>query len=465
MNFTDYLNALDRRQRIGLAVGAAVIAAAATGGIAWLAHDPYVALATHVDDARLAMLVAELDRAKLPYRMNDGGDAIAVPRSVLGRAHAAIGAPLAPPPSAGLELFKDSDFATTDFAQRINYQRALQGELTRTIQALSGVRAARVHLVLPEGGPLRRSTQRASAAVHVSTQAGRTLSAAQVRGIQRLVAASVPQVKLDDVVVLDESGTSLSRMATDGEADLSSSQLDLKRQADQYLQTKLERLLADLVPAGSAAMSVDTTLDLQQLKIVTEEPVAARAQPGQEVAAGVLVKERQSQRGRPAKAAGSDADPVSDDVTDWEAEYRVGHRIEQTLQLPGSIKRLSVAVALRGAPAGLSAGAVEQLVVSGLGLERARGDSVSVLLLPEAAGREPAVADVKPAVPAAPAVAPAPAPSGWMLAAGALPLLAGVGALAWRRRARPVAAPAPDVEALALRVQAWLADGRRDVDR
>src|SRR5688572_22231608 len=138
MILSEYWSALSSRQRTGLAVGIAAIVLAALGAGAWLLlHDPYVTLTAGLTPERLNELSRELERAKVPHRIGTDAQAVDVPRSQLGKARAAAaGGSFELPPSVGLELFNETDFSTTDFAQRVNYQRALQGELTRTIQTI-----------------------------------------------------------------------------------------------------------------------------------------------------------------------------------------------------------------------------------------------------------------------------------------------------------------------------------------
>ena len=383
MGWRDYWNGLEGRERAGLIVGVTFIVCAAVGAGSWLLRDPFVPLGPALKSDQLNARVRELEHAKVTYRIADSGDRLEVPQSQLGKARAAMeSGEVGAPPSVGLELFKETDFSTTDFAQRINYQRALQGELTRTVQALAGVRSARVHVILADSGLFKRSGAKARAAVTVALEPGAVLSQAQVRGIQRLVAASVPEIEVGDVVVLDETGTSLARGTGNAESDVSASQLDLKRQVDQYLEGKLQRLLQEVVPKGTAAVSVDAALDEKQLKVTTDEPLPTTRGTATARAAGVLLKERQSQHGRTAGLMQTTGDAVDDDSIDSEHEYVVGHRTEQSLSNPGSIKRVSVAVVIQGAPAELTGGALEQLVINALGVDRSRGDSVSVLLLP-----------------------------------------------------------------------------------
>jgi flagellar M-ring protein FliF len=489
MAWSDYWGALGSRQRKSLLAGIAVVVAAAVAAGAWLLLDPYVALASHLAPDRAAELGRQLDRAKLPWRLGDEADAVFVPQSQLGAARAALSSGDALPPEVGLELFKETDFSATDFTQRINYQRALQGELARTIQSFPGVRSVRVHVVLPDGGLFRRASAKASAAVSLAMRAGVSMTPAQVQGIQRLVAASVPEIRAEDIVVLDESGTGVVRSGGADEGLPSSAQLDFKRQVDQYLEGKLQRLLQDLVPQGSASVSVDALLDERQLRVTTEEPLAAAGPRDADHLAGVLVKERQSQRQR-ASLPSQGASDAEADVTDLENEYKVGHRLEQVLSAPGSIRRISVAVAMQGAPAGLAGADIERLVANAVGVDRARGDSVAVLLLPAAGrGLPPAPAATPPVaardaggrrdpdpVPRPPLAWTAEDTRGAVLLAAAFGLGTALVALVRRRRrveaAAALAPPLPDelaledaaeagvdVDATAAQVRQWLSEG------
>jgi flagellar M-ring protein FliF len=471
MSMSEYWSALGVRGRTGLLVGGFVVGVATLGGGYWLLRDAQVLLSSGLSAERLSTVVQELDREKIAYRIGEDGHSIEVPRSKLGKAKAAVSSSgLGLPANVGLELFKETDFSTTDFAQKINYQRALQGELTRTLQAISGVRSARVHVILPDGGVFKRSATRASAAIEVAMIPGRTITRAQVRGMQRLVVASVPDIRIEDIVVLDESGTALTRVGPEADGDLSASQLDLKRQVDDYLQGKLARLLEDISPGAAPTWSVDATLDYRHLKVTTEEPIAGPAAKEAEHATGVLVKERQSQRLGAALTPAS-GDAVVPETTDSEYEYKVGQRLEQAVSVPGSIKRLSVAVTLKGAPPELTATAVEHLVSHGVGIDRSRGDSVAVLLLPGLpATQAMAIAASPPAEAPSPPMSAAEPPravdapvvasmGGVVVIAGAFALLLG-----WsrRRRAAAEAEAEIDVRQTTARVRAWLETGAHD---
>ena len=462
MAMHDYWDALSARQKIGLAGGAAAIVLATAALGFWALHDPLVPLVSGLPPERQAVVARELERDKIAYRIGEDGSTVYVPASAAGKARASMSSGgLGLPPSAGLEIFKEADFSTTDFAQRINYQRALQGELTRTLQTIAGVRSARVHVILPESGLLKRNNTKASVAVTLQVAPGKALSRSQVNGIQRLVAASVPEIQPGDVVVLDESGNTLSRNVGEAEGEASGAQLDLKRQVDNYLEGKLTRLLSDLAPGGQVTLSADTSLDFKQLKVTTEEPLAAAGKDGDRPI-GVVAKERQSQR------VSSDSSQVKTDsrgidVADWEYEYKVGHRIEQSLSAPGAIKRISVAVAIHGAPDSLTAATVEQLVSHAVGIDRTRGDSVAVALLP--AVNASFRSGVAVAAPAAASLEADLAPREQTFNTFAIPVMLAMLALAlaggvWEvsRRSASRAAARVDIDATTARVRAWLND-------
>ncbi len=367
-------------QRAGLLAGAVLIVALSLGIGVWAMRDTYVSLATQLSPDRILALGQQLDAQKIPSRVSPTGDTIEVPQTLLSKARAAAAVSDAGAGgNVGLEIFADADFSMTEFAQKVNYQRALQGELARTIQGLSGVRSARVHIVLAETGVLRRSGTKASAAVFLSTTDGLPPSTAQVRGIQRLVAAAVPEITASAVTILGETGSSLSKAAPSGEA-MDQDQMTLKRDVDEYLRQKLARLLQDIAPQSHVTVTVDASLDMKQSRTVTEQPIAAPQRDPETPPAGVLTKERQHQRSAPEGRGEASSTDGGDSTSEY--EYRVGNRSEQSVSMPGAIARLSVAVAVRGAPPGVTAATLEHLVANAIGLDKARGDTASVLLLP-----------------------------------------------------------------------------------
>jgi flagellar M-ring protein FliF len=455
--FSSFWAPLGAAQRAGLALGVVLLLAATVALGYWVLHDPYVPVASQLPAERLVTASKELDTHKIAHRVTDRGDTLEVRQSQVGRARLLLaGDSAALGGGVGLEIFGEADFSMTEFAQKVNYQRALQGELTRTIQAMDGVRSARVHVILSDGGVLKRNTGKASAAVAVSMKDGRAPSPSQVRGIQRLVAASVPEIQPDAVTVLDETGVSLSRRAVGGEENYSSDQLGMKREVDEYLQGKLQHMLQELAPSSRVVASVNALLDFQQLRSTTEQPIAVPKDDPAERATGVVVRERQTQR----SAGGAKVGDGSNEDSGWEFDYKVGLRVEQSLQMPGAVRRLSVAVALHGAPASIDLHSVEQLVANAIGIDKQRGDTVAVLLLPAETAPLPATVPTASGAPLAvehrkPSVAA-------VVAIGTCFALAALAGLFFALRRRGPATVETeenvDVEAMAARVRHWLGE-------
>lgn len=162
---------------------------------------------THLDPPDAAAIIAELDKRKIPYRLADGGASIAVPDEQADAIRVSMAESAAGRRgTTGFELFDKSDMGITDFAQKINFQRALQGELERTIEALDGVKSARVHLSLGDDRLFREDRALPKASALIEMRDGHALSDQTVDGVRRLVAASVPSLDASAVVVLDAKG-------------------------------------------------------------------------------------------------------------------------------------------------------------------------------------------------------------------------------------------------------------------
>lgn len=172
----------------------------------------YAVLYTSVRPSDAAAIVAQLDTLGVPHRLRDNGQTILVPVDQADNARVQLaGSESVTHGGVGFELFNHSDMGLTDFAQKINYQRALQGELARTIMTMDGIESARVHLAIPEHTLFRSTRSDPKAAIEVVARVGTALTPDRVAGIQRLVAAAVPDLTLNDVVVLDSVGRVISQ--------------------------------------------------------------------------------------------------------------------------------------------------------------------------------------------------------------------------------------------------------------
>ncbi len=406
-------------------------------------------------------MTAELEKLKIPYELADDGTSVLVERA---QVHAVrlklMGRDLPLHGTVGLEIFNHTDFGMTEFAQKINYQRALQGELTRTILSFPEVRDARVHLALPEQGLFRQNAARPKAAITLALRQGHTLRPQQVHGIQRLVAAAVPGLHPQEVTLVDQLGTALSRGPD--EDGLGGTRLELKRELESYLARKVGVVLDQAFGPGEALASVDVSLDMDQVRVTTEDVIAA-PESKNGTATGVLVRERESARDAPVAEAGHGgaAGVARGSSMQRDVEYQAGRRVEQVVSQPGAIRRLQVvAVVQRDLGAGERA-QVERLVSAAAGAVTGRGDTVVVQSLAARAHLAREVAEPPVMVNDSPAAAPeVPFMRALGVVAACLAAALAAFAVAWHRRRslapKPVLLTGAQRQAALQRVQGWL---------
>jgi len=442
---------LDTRARAGLMIGCAVVLLAVGMLAVWAYRPDYQVLFADMAPRDAAAMTAELEKMKTPYQLADNGNTILVPKDLVYKTRLKLMGKDVPLHGAvGFEVFNNADFGMTDFVQKVNYQRAIQGELTRTILAIDEVQSARVHLALPEQGLFKKAANKPKASVTVTMKPGRVLEPVQVAGIQRLVAASVPDIVAADVTILDQHGVALTRPAgADGTLD-GATQLDSKRSAEDYINKKVAQVLDQTFGPGEAIASVDLVLDLDQTKITTDEVLPSRKESDDVAPAGVVVRERHTVRegdGGPAATPGG-AKAAGVDTTTAEAEYQVGRRVQQVAVAPGAVKRMTIAVVVKRGLTEDQRAHLREVVALAAGLTPARGDAIVVSTLDSLVTGEPAPAVPAQAVPAADPL-PAPQPvrkparstpdAVWWISA-LLALAVTAGAVVLRGRARRAAA-------------------------
>jgi flagellar M-ring protein FliF len=252
------LRALVQRWQIPLIAGGVVLIATLmiAAYFLWF-RQPYAVLFSDLRTADAATIVADLDKRKTPYRLTEGGRTILVPQKLVDTTRLSVmGEELPLKGVVGFELFSKSDMGLTEFAQRINYRRALQGEIARTIMALDEVETARVHLSLSEPTVFREDRRPSKASITIIPRTGRQLSPYSVRGIQRLVAAAVSDLEPADVVILDESGGVISR--SEGAADPStlSPAIQEKAAIEGYYAGRVRQAIRGLVPQDQVRVVV-----------------------------------------------------------------------------------------------------------------------------------------------------------------------------------------------------------------
>ncbi len=221
-----------------LLAGIAALAAIAVASINWARTPDYKVLFANLSDRDGGSVMASLSQMNVPYRFAEGGGAILVPASMVHEARLKLASQGLPKGgTVGFELMETQRFGVTQFQERLNFQRGLEGELSRSIQALAAVQNARVHLALPAQNGFMREQQKPSASVLLALHPGRTLDRAQVAGIVHLVAASVPELSPKEVSVIDQTGALLSQNGESQSVGLDPGQLNYIRQIESgYIQ-------------------------------------------------------------------------------------------------------------------------------------------------------------------------------------------------------------------------------------
>jgi flagellar M-ring protein FliF len=389
-SYEDVWKQVSSSKKAGLIVGVIVIASIALASFYWIFSVQYKPLFSHLEPQDASSIVTELELLKVPYRLQDSGSSILVPESQVHEVRLKLmGTEVKLNNGVGFELFNESDFGMTEFVQRINYQRALQGELARTISSLNEVKYARVHLSLPESSLFKQEQDTARASVTLFMKSEKILSAKQVLGIQRLVTSSVPGIDIKNVTVLDQSGNTLSRPLDDGDdTGTLSTRLERQKELEHYLAEKATQVLDKALGTGVAVVTVNATINLDKISITREDILAPEKQ------SSGIVRRRETTSNM---VDGKDSDAKNNST---EIEYRLGHEVDQIVKTPGAIDHLSVAVVVSSTTSTKTIAKVRDLVESAIGLKLQRGDTIVVHAL---SGNEPSTQPTAP-IPAVTAI-------------------------------------------------------------
>jgi len=399
---------LGRGQQLLLLAVAVLLPVLLFVGSQWVADGQYVPLFASLTAEDAGAIVGQLKAAKVPYRVGGNGEQILVPadRAAELRLKMAVqGLPLGG--GVGFEVFDKTAFGMSDFTQRLNYQRALQGELARTIGQLRAVTRARVHLVLPQPSLFAERDRPASASVFLKLQPGAQLGREEVRGIVHLVASSVEGLSPERVTVVDTAGRVLSTGADQG-GPLSPRRLEAKTSIEESLERRVQGLLDSALGAGQAVARVAVLLNFDQVER-TEEKFSPENVARQKTTSSERNKGKTS---TPTTPVGSPEIAIDREggasVTQNEGSrdsesttYEISRVINRTLTAPGEVRRLTVAVMLNTPqkvtvpadkdkkevrePAPRSAEELEkirQVVKGAVGFDDKRGDEVTVVEMP-----------------------------------------------------------------------------------
>ena len=264
--------ALDRGQRMRLGAGVALLVIAALVALLMGAKSDYKVLFANLSDKDGGAIVAQLTQMNVPYKHAEGGGAILIPADKVHDVRLRLASQGLPKGSVtGFELMESSKFGMTQFQERLNFQRGLEGELTRSIQALSSVQSARVHLALPNQNGFFREQQKPSASVLISFYPGQGLDRAQLAGIVHLVASSVPDLARTAVSVLDDTGKLLSSSPDGNNSAFDAQQLQYVQMLEQQYTRRIMDILEPVMGRNNVKAQVSAEVDFSQTESTSEQ--------------------------------------------------------------------------------------------------------------------------------------------------------------------------------------------------
>jgi flagellar M-ring protein FliF len=366
----------------------------------WVQTPDYQLLYTNLSDQDAAAVVQQLDTQNIPHQLTNQGHNVSVPSNKVHEIRLSLASQGLPAGTeVGLELFEDTPMGMTEFTQKLNFQRALQGELARTIKSLEAVEQARVHLALPREEVFIKEKQVGKASVMVKLHPGRTLSQGQIQGIVHLVSSSVRNIPPGNVVLVDPKGNLLSgNKAISDDVMLTATSYSHKRKVESEMEQRIAMMLEEALGTGkviarvNADMNFDKVVQTEELydpdsQVVRSEQTTTESMIGAAAPSGVPGVESlvPGEEGTPAPTQGKAPTRNNEKQT---LNFEINKVVKQTSQTTGKIKRLSVSVLVDGSMAGnppqYQARTPEEmakyleLVKSSVGFDEKRGDQVQL---------------------------------------------------------------------------------------
>lgn len=407
-------NALGQRQKLAIGAALAFAIALVVGVLLWSREPDYAVLFSNLEERDGGAIVTALQQQNVPYKFSEGGQAILVPAAQVHDVRLRLAAQGLPKGGlVGFELMENQKLGVSQFHEQINYQRALEGELARTIQSIAQVAAARVHLAIPRQTAFLRDDKKPSASVLVSLRPGRTLEPAQLAGIVHLISSSVPELADDNVSVIDQNGALLTGAAGSlRAAGLDATQLKYVQDLENTYIRRIESILSPLLGPGNFRAQVTTDVDFDQIEQTAEtykpNPSATQAIRSQQTSE--QTNGGSGAQGVPGALTNQPPAPNTAPITDPQANgtaasttqtgntsrssvtnYELDRTIQHVKQAAGQVKRMSVAVVVNyrteTLPNGKTKtvpitdkelGQITELVRQAVGFNQARGDTLNV---------------------------------------------------------------------------------------
>jgi flagellar M-ring protein FliF len=382
--FKEIWRGLEPRGQLTLVGGALAVVVTLYLVFSFASKPSWTTVDTNLDPADSAAMAKALDSAGITYKINDGGTSISVHEGDQSRYRVALASKGLPHGDhVGFEIFDKTSLGTTDFQQKVNYQRALEGEIDRTIQSIQGISSADVQLVIPDDTLFASESSKASASVLLTT--GQQVDATAVAGIAHLVAGAVKGLSTDDVTITDETGAMLWPQAGGNGGLVASTKLQMQNQYNAQLAAQLDALLVQTLGPGKASARVNATLDVDQTtldKVSYGKSTPLSTQTDKETLS--------SKNGAATAPAGTASNIPSYSGTTGskgqssylhqtgQTDFGVDRTEQHTTVAPGEVQQLSVALLVDKSVPAAEVASLQKAVAAAAGINAKRGDTLQV---------------------------------------------------------------------------------------
>ncbi|MDH0060657.1 flagellar basal-body MS-ring/collar protein FliF [Leclercia barmai] len=423
----EWMSRLRANPKVPLIVAGAAAIAIVVAMVLWAKQPDYRTLFSNLSDQDGGAIVTQLTQMNVPYRFADNGGALEVPADKVHELRLRLAQQGLPKGGAvGFELLDQEKFGISQFSEQVNYQRALEGELARTIETLGPLKSARVHLAMPKPTLFVREQKAPSASVTVNLQPGRALDEGQISAVVHLVSSAVAGLPPGNVTLVDQMGRLLTK-SNNGDRDLNDAQLKYATDVENRVQSRIEAILGPIVGTANVHAQVTAQIDFSDKEQTEEQyrpngdaaqavmrsrqvnenlqvggpnpggvPGALSNQPAPANTAPINAPAQNQQNGQQANqqqqqtASAANSGPRTSSRNET-TNYEVDRTIRHTKMNTGDVQRLSVAVVVNyktlpdGKPLPLTAEQmkqIENLTREAMGYSEKRGDTLNVVNSP-----------------------------------------------------------------------------------
>ena len=377
---------IQRRMLLG---GMLVVALVLLGFVILMFNEPnYTVLYAKLEAEDAAQVIDHMSRKKISYKIEDNSETIRVPKDKVYELRFELAAKGIPNSGViGYELFDNNTLGMSEFMQKLNFKRALEGELSRTIMQQRGIEGVRVHIVVPEKSIFKEEQKEPTASVVLKINPGANLSQSNILAIAHLVSSSVEGLKPTKVAVIDTRGRLLSKETEDNPLALDSGkQYEIKSNVEQYLERKAQSILDNVLGYGNSVVKINADLDFKQV-----EKTIQSYDPESQVAIS-----EQSIKSESSGSKISDSDAVlTENLT---TNYEISKTIERVIEGAGNLRRITVAAVINGVSKEVKNNEIvetvfvprsdeqlqklEQIIKQAVGIDETRKDKISLVSIP-----------------------------------------------------------------------------------